>query len=155
MPGELPLMPAWQAEMAAIYTLRVEAAFPSSNNCCRNSRITPSAQLMGACCRAAHHRSKLRHLSVYRAGVDTARALCIVATTASDKPDAMSLHLSGARPWDATAPDGGATLSCAPALGGLSVEAAPRAVALTYRPRLIGPVGGYQRSEEHTSELHH
>src|SRR4029434_7458504 len=40
-------MPAWQAEMAAMYTLRVEAAFPSSNNCCRNSSITPSAQLMG------------------------------------------------------------------------------------------------------------
>src|SRR4029434_10831054 len=86
LPGELPLMPAWQAEMAAMYTLRVEAAFPSSNNCCRNSSITPSVQLMGSCCRAAHHRSKLRHFSVYRARVDTAR---IVATTASDKPDAM------------------------------------------------------------------
>src|SRR4029434_4485259 len=88
-------MPAWQAEMAARYTLRVEAAFPSSNNCCRNSSITPSAQLMESCCRAAHHCSKLLHFSVYRACVDTARALCIVATTASDKPDAKSLHHSG------------------------------------------------------------
>src|SRR4029434_6240459 len=97
MPGELPLMPAWQAEMAAMYTLRVEAAFPSLNTCCRNTRVPPSAQLRGSCGRAAHHHSKLRHFSVYRARVDTARALCIVATTASDKPDAMSLHLSGAR----------------------------------------------------------
>src|SRR4029434_9809783 len=113
-------MPAWHAEMAARYTLRVEGAFPSSNNCCKNTSITPSAQLMGSCCRAAHHRSKLRHFSVHRARVDTARALCIAATTASDKPDAMSLHLSGARLLDATAPDGDATLYCVPLLGGLS-----------------------------------
>ena len=30
LPGEMSFTPAWQAEMAATYTLRVEAAFPSS-----------------------------------------------------------------------------------------------------------------------------
>ena len=45
--------------------------------------MTPSAQLTGCADAQRTTIRKLRHFSVYRARVDTARALCIVATTAT------------------------------------------------------------------------
>ncbi len=94
---------AWNAAMAATYTLNVDGVRPAEKRSWRNSSTESTGQLTGSNPRSLHHVENTFHFRPYNLPMEGALELSTVSITPADKPASRYWAPSGARPTVPTA----------------------------------------------------